>query len=269
MNRQKQRELLATAPGKPARLPDGAQWRTVTTAYQPLGFILKRSRRRSIGFIIDDTGLHVTAPHWVTLKQIDDAVMSRSRWIMEKLRDRQSHLEELALARELLTQHGQIPYMGRHIVLKLCDKKKTVRFSGQAPAPQRGDTLYLPLTQDASEERIEHSVHGWLQRQAKWWLGLRLEHFLELSGRSLKGWRLSSAKTRWGACSSAGRITLNWRLIHFRHELIDYVVAHEVAHLREMNHSAAFWREVERLLPGYESARQELRRHRPDTLPLI
>src|SRR5690625_4807149 len=269
MNRQTQRELFAAAPVEPVRLPDGAQWRTVTTPYQPLGCVLKRSRRRSISFIVDDTGLNVTAPSWVTLKQIDDAVVSRSRWIVEKLRHRENRLEELAAARELWAQHGQIPYMGRHITLKFCDVKKTARFSGQARAPQKGDTLCLPLAQNASNEQIESSVHAWLQRQTRWWLGLRLEHFLALSGQSLKGWRLSSATTRWGACSSAGRITLNWRLIHFRHELIDYVVAHEVAHLREMNHSAAFWREVERLLPGYESARQELRRHRPDTLPLI
>lgn len=269
MSRRTQLELFAVTTPRPATLPDGAQWRTITTPYQSLGFILKRSRRRSIGFIVDDTGLSVTAPTWAPLAQIDAAVISRSRWIMEKLQLRQKRLEQQATAHSLWQQHGRIPYMGQHIELELCAAQKEARFLGAPDAPGEGDTLQLPLPNGASEQRIQDSVHAWLQRQAKWWFGLRLEHFLALSGQNLQGWRLSAATTRWGACSSARRITLNWRLIHFRHELIDYVIAHEVAHLREMNHSAAFWREVERLMPRFESARLELRRHRPGVLPLI
>lgn len=269
MSRRTQLELFAITTPRPASLPDGAQWRTINTPYQPLGFVLKRSRRRSIGFIIDDTGLNVTAPPWVPLEQIDAAVISRSGWIMEKLHLRQKHQKQQAKAHKLWTQHGRIPYMGKHIELELCDAQQETRFQGQDDAPREGDTLLLPLPAAAHEQRIQDSVHAWLQRQAKWWFGLRLNHFLDLSGQCLQGWRLSAATTRWGACSSARRITLNWRLIHFRHELIDYVIAHEVAHLREMNHSAAFWREVERLMPGFENARLELRRHRPGVLPLI
>lgn len=269
MSRRTQLELFAITTPEPAALPDGARWRTVTTPYQPIGFTLQRSRRRSIGFIIDDTGLRVTAPTWTTLAQIDEAVIARSRWIMEKLQLRQERLAQQATADSLWRQHGQIPYLGRHIGLELCVRSKEVRFDGCPDAPQDGDRLFLPLPDNASEQRIQDSVHAWLQRQARWWFGRRLDHFLTLSGESLHSWRLSAATTRWGSCSSARRIMLNWRLIHFRHELIDYVIAHEVAHLREMNHSKAFWREVERLMPGFAPARLELRRYRPGVLPLI
>ena len=70
---------------------------------------------------------------------------------------------------------------------------------------------------------------------------------------------LSSASTRWGSASADGSIRLNWRLVHFGLPVIDYVVTHELAHLREMNHSAAFWDVVRQALPDFEAARGALR----------
>src|SRR5690606_9679964 len=106
-------------------------------------------------------------------------------------------------------------------------------------------------------------------RQAQAWFGPRLEYFLEKGGLCINRWRLSSAATRWGSCSSDGNIMLNWRLIHFPPEAIDYVIAHEVAHLRELNHSPRFWQEVGKLMPDFEKARNVLKTHAPDTLPLL
>ncbi|MFQ6685882.1 M48 family metallopeptidase, partial [Bordetella pertussis] len=99
------------------------------------------------------------------------------------------------------------------------------------------------------------------------WFGARLAHFLQLTGLRIRRWRLSSAATRWGSCTSDGNIMLNWRLIHFAPAIIDYVIAHELAHLREMNHSQDFWTEVGHILPGFEDAKNVLRRHDPATLP--
>lgn len=268
MSRHAPLKPSAITTPEPSVLPHGARWRTVTTPCQPIGFVLQRSRRRTIGFIVDDKGLRVTAPAWATLAQIDAAVITRSRWIVEKLQQRQQRLEHQAEADKLWKHHGRIPYMGVHITLELCDKHDT-QFNGIPEAPQDNDTLCLALPGNAPEQHIQDSVHRWLQQQAAWWFGQRLEHFLAISGQTLQNWRLSAATTRWGSCSSARRILLNWRLIHFRHELIDYVIAHEVAHLREMNHSNAFWREVERLMPDFSTYRLELKRHRPGVLPLI
>ena len=78
---------------------------------------------------------------------------------------------------------------------------------------------------------------------------------------------LSSARTRWGCCSASG-IRLNWRLIHLPLDLVDYVVAHELAHLREMNHSARFWAEVARLCPDWRERRAALKKHGGE-IPLI
>lgn len=264
-----QLELFSVPTPPPPSLPDGARWRTVATQHQTLGFVLKRSRRRSIGLVIDDHGLRVTAPLWATTAQIDAAVVARSRWILEKLRLRQQRLERQEQADTLRTQMGRLPYMGAHVMLARDASLPGTRFQGQLTSPQDGDTLWLALPDNADSGRVSDAADAWLQQQAIWWFGQRLNYFVERSGKALHSWALSSATTRWGSCSRAGRIMLNWRLIHFKHEIIDYVIAHEVAHLTQMNHSKAFWTELERLLPNFGHAKAELRQYRPGVLPLL
>ena len=141
------------------------------------------------------------------------------------------------------------------------------RASGDADAPRDGDTLWLALPANADQGRIRDAAQAWLQQRAGAWFGARLAHFLQISGLKIRRWRLSSAATRWGSCTSDGNIMLNWRLIHFAPAIIDYVIAHELAHLREMNHSQDFWREVGQILPDFEDAKNILRRHDPASLP--
>ena len=112
-------------------------------------------------------------------------------------------------------------------------------------------------------------TQAWLQSRAALWFDLRIKYFLSKTGLSIRRWRLSSAATRWGSCTSDGNIMLNWRLIHFSPMVIDYVIAHELAHLREMNHSQDFWTEVQQLYPDYHTAKQMLQRHTPEGVPEI
>ena len=254
----------------PPTLPIGAKWREISTPLQSIGFTLVRSRRRSIGLQITDDGLRVTAPQWIGLRQIDDAVQSKASWIIEKLGHYQSRKERLAFAQTQWRDGGEIPYLGRPIVLSLGESlDKPWQFHGNPLAPEAGNTLGLGLPANAEHFRIRDSVDIWLQGQAKSWFFLRLEDFHSRFGLAPNHWRLSAASTRWGSCSSSGRIMLNWRLVHFEPEIIDYVIAHELAHLSFMDHSRNFWQEVERLCPGFQQARNTLRGHNPASLPLI
>ncbi|MGB3290227.1 MAG: SprT family zinc-dependent metalloprotease [Burkholderiaceae bacterium] len=262
-------EPAFVATTRPPTLPQNARWREVTTPAQTIGFVLRRSRRKSIGLTINDDGLQVTAPNWVTLGQIDEAVVEKANWILAKLGALRARQKHLATADTLWQQGGSLPYLGRRVVLELNGAGRTTAFSGSPFMPRDGDTLVLALPRDADRDRIRDSVHAWLQQQAATWFDQRLRHFLDTNGLAIRRWRLSSAATRWGSCSSDGNIMLNWRLIHFDHGVIDYVIAHELAHLREMNHSKDFWREVGRILPGFEHARDVLRQHNPGSLPLI
>lgn len=164
---------------------------------------------------------------------------------------------------------GHFPYMGKQVFLTLGNAGSQTVYDGNVASPISGDTLRLPLPVAADRDRVRDSVHGWLQQRAKIWFALRLDHFQKVSGLTANRWRLSAAATRWGSCNSDGNIMLNWRLIHFEPDVIDYVVAHEIAHLRELNHSHNFWREVGRIFPGFEQARDVLRQHDPTSLPLL
>jgi predicted metal-dependent hydrolase len=111
-------------------------------------------------------------------------------------------------------------------------------------------------------------VRIWFCDEALRIFAARMDHFAPLLGVSYRQLALSSAGTRWGSCTVDGSIRLNWRLIHFPLSLIDYVVAHELSHLREMNHSPRFWATVESVYPDYDGAKVALRT-RSQELPVL
>jgi len=256
----------------PQSMPDGGRWRIVRSGSNAVGFVLLRSKRRTIGFVIGDDGLRVTAPNWVTLSQIDDAVIEKMPWILTKLQDWQRRKDSMAMSHTRWQSGGELPYLGCTIVLRVGVPGSHIphgspHFEGDHSAPEQGQSLWLPLPSDADNSRIREMAQAWLQGRARSWFDDRLNHFLGQAGLCITKWRLSSASTRWGSCNSDGSIMLNWRLIHFSPMVIDYVIAHELAHLREMNHSRDFWHEVEQLYPDYLSAKQILKRFSPDGVP--
>jgi predicted metal-dependent hydrolase len=113
---------------------------------------------------------------------------------------------------------------------------------------------------------LRDAVQSWLQRQARRVFEERCAHFAPRLGVRVRRLALSSATTRWGSASADGSIRLNWRLVHFAMPVIDYVVAHELAHLREMNHSAAFWEVVRSVVPDVDRVRARLREQVPPDL---
>ena len=124
--------------------------------------------------------------------------------------------------------------------------------------------LRLGLPRNAGADQIRDAVQAWLMRQARRLFTERLDHFAPQLGVQWRKLSLSSAGTRWGSASADGAIRLNWRLIHFRQSVIDYVVAHELSHLRVMDHSPRFWDTVRTVVPDYARLRNALR---DDALP--
>ena len=120
-------------------------------------------------------------------------------------------------------------------------------------------TLRLGLPHHASPDQIRDAVQAWLMRQAKRVFHERLDHFAPQLGVQWKKLALSNAGTRWGSASADGSIRLNWRLIHFSLSVIDYVVAHELSHLRVMDHSPRFWDTVHSVVPDYAALRRQLK----------
>jgi predicted metal-dependent hydrolase len=138
--------------------------------------------------------------------------------------------------------------------------------SDAAPSGDRRHALRIGLPLSATPVQIRAAVQSWLQRQARRVFEERCRLYAGRLGVRMTRLALSSAQTRWGSANASGAIRLNWRLIHFALPTIDYVVAHELAHLREMNHSPRFWDVVRSVLPDYEQARGALKH---DALPVF
>jgi len=241
----------------------GERRRSIALDQQPLEYALKRSRRRSIGFAIDEQGLTVTAPKWVTLAQVEEAIREKQRWIFSKiveLRERRQGVPTVAWE-----DGGVLPYLGAPITLRIAHgaaaRGEAIVLDAEAAI------LHVALPPAASTQQLKDRVQGWMQATARQLFTERLEIYGARLGVKHRILRLSSASTRWGSCSADGKILLNWRLVHFPLSSIDYVVAHELAHLKEMNHGPRFWQTVADLLPGFESARAHLKNPPPELLP--
>jgi predicted metal-dependent hydrolase len=115
------------------------------------------------------------------------------------------------------------------------------------------------LAHSASAAQIRDAAQAWLMRHAKQLFEERLNHFAPALGVRWQRLSLSSAGTRWGSASADGSIRLNWRLIHFKLSVIDYVVVHELSHLRVMDHSPRFWDTVRNIVPDYAELRGQLK----------
>jgi predicted metal-dependent hydrolase len=227
-----------------------------------LDYRLLRSKRRTIGFLIDDEGLRVTAPRWVTVAEIELAITEKRAWIFKKINEqRERSVRRLQPPMEW-RDGARLPYLGADIVVRIADSANTgIRFDEQTRE------LHVSLPASATEQQLKDRVQGWLQAEAKRIFAERLDIYAAKLGVTFKGFALSSASTQWGSCTADGRIRLNWRLMHFALPNIDYVVAHELSHLREMNHGPQFWATVQSLLPEFETARKTLRDHELASLP--
>lgn len=230
-----------------------------------VAYAFKRARRRNIGFLVGAEGLTVTAPKWVPLYEIDAAVKSKQAWILRKLADANERRQRVESARIDWKDGASFPFIGETVVVVL-DPRHAFEEAGAMldtgtsalPGAPR-HTLHVGLPHTASVDQIRDAVQAWLMRQARHLFEERLNHYAPQLGVRWTRLALSSAGTRWGTAHSDGSIRLNWRLIHFRLPVIDYVVAHELSHLRVMDHSPRFWDTVRTVMPDYAQLRGQLK----------
>jgi predicted metal-dependent hydrolase len=191
---------------------------------------------------------------------VDDALQERAAWILDKLSEQLERAKRVQAARVLWREGASVPFLGESVVLVIDPQVAGAVLDAEAPGlaglPRR--VLRVGLSQQASSEQLREAVQSWLQRQARRVFEERCAHFAPRLGVRVRRLSLSSAATRWGSASADGGIWLHWRLIHFTLPVIDYVVAHELAHLREMNHSRAFWEVVRSVVPDYKQMRRVL-----------
>jgi len=195
-----------------------------------------RRRRRTLGITVDADGLKVSAPLRAPWRDIEGFVRDKERWILAKL-------DEWAVAPRPTVLRGvsgeRLPLFGDTVALE----------RREGPVRREGNKLLVSGLE---------SLVKWLKGAALEALRPRAAYYAMLLGRPAPSVRLSNARTQWGVCTEDGTIRLSWRLVHIQPALADYVVAHETAHLVELNHSPRFYRLLASLYPDWLAARERL-----------
>ena len=226
-----------------------------------VAYALARGQRRTIGMVVGPEGLSVRAPRWTPLHEIDAALQEKARWIVRKLQETTVRRSQ-QIERQIVWEQGAVfPFLGQTLCVQLAGPGGAARL-GDAPLEAGAVAvrpLHLPLPATASATQIRAAVRAWLLQQAQQVFTARLDHFAPLLQVRWKHLGLSNAATRWGSARSDGSIRLNWRLVHFELPVLDYVVAHELSHLRVMNHSPRFWDTVRTVVPDYAALRARLK----------
>jgi len=227
-----------------------------------VAYEFKRGKRRTIGLSVSTEGLSVSAPRWTPVGEVEALLHDKSAWVLEKLQSARQRAGEMEQARIRWADGVEFDYLGERMRL-LLDPTHTFTQVGAVfePAAEPGGlaTLRMGLARNAQEAQIRDAAQAWLMKRAKALFIERLDHFAPQLGVHYSKLRLSSAGTRWGSASADGSIRLNWRLIHLKLEMIDYVVVHELSHLHHMDHSPQFWDVVARVLPDHAQRRRALR----------
>jgi len=220
--------------------------RRIAIAGQAVDYHLRRSRRRTIGLAIDQRGLRVGAPLQARLGDIEALIREHGQWVLDKLADWRSRPTPERLA---VSEGVVIFALGEALTVTVTPGSRQRWLSSDQKLH-----LFVP---PAVEARVV--LEKALRDKARRVFAERLARYAPQIGVPAPPLRLSAARTRWGSCSQHGGISLNWRLILMPLPVVDYVVAHELAHLKEMNHSPGFWSVVQQLCPDWRARRLELR----------
>jgi len=208
-----------------------------------LAYTVRRSTRaRRVRVAVAPSGaVEVVLPRRASERQAADAMVELRPWIERRL-------AEAANARAAVAARGPtVPYLGAPLAV--------VPEPGRTRVHRRGDALLVP-TGDARE-----ALERWYRRAARAEIVPRADRAAAAAGAEVRGVSIRNQRTRWGSCSSTGALSLNWRLLLAPEPVLDYVIWHEVCHLRVLDHSARFWALLEHHCPGYREPRRWLRRH--------
>jgi predicted metal-dependent hydrolase len=212
---------------------------------------LVRSRRRTMTFSVSAEGLSVRAPFGMQQHTIEAAVQEKGRWIVRKLGGMQQRGARVVALKMDWLAGATLDYFGKPLQVVLSPDATTTKLIHSSDASDKR-ILQLAAPNNASEKKIRDSTKKWLVEQAMQHYTKRMNHYAPLLGVKWQSMSLSSANTRWGSAKADGTIRLHWRLIQFDASVIDYVVAHELSHLRELNHSPRFWATLASVMPDYE-----------------
>lgn len=216
----------------------------MTPVYQPQK-IIRSARRRTLALEIDGHGdLIVRAPVLLSQKKIEAFIVSKQDWIGAHI-ERSLHTRR---ARPKFQAGEWFYYLGNQYQLKLVS---------EATIPLRLEKFFF--LDERYLKKAALIFTNWYQKQARRVLTNRVDSYARKTGWTPKTFKIANTQRQWGSCTAKGALSFSWRLVLAPLEVIDYVVVHELAHLKHRNHQKAFWAAVESHLPDYRASRQWLR----------
>jgi predicted metal-dependent hydrolase len=222
--------------------------RVIQLRGQVVQYTLLRRKRRSIGLKVDAHGLTISAPAREPYCHVDQVIVEREAWIVEKL----AQMQARQLPERKWTSGERLPLLGGELELYL------YRTYTRAEPIRSSSRILVGVPDINDAETVKGRVANWYRRLAQQHFAERIACLAPRLDVASPSFKLSEARTSWGVCTPEGQLRLSWRLIKAPAGQIDYVVAHELAHLRHMDHSRAFWSTVASIYPDYRRERKAL-----------
>ena len=220
-----------------------------------IAYNVSRARVKNLYISIENGEVVIKAPWYATNNQIQEVVESKREWIMRKLEEYQSSPRKV----KDYADGERFQVLGESYFLNVyytdTEKAKLNIENGKIE-------IYLPVryaNQDNSEI-IKNMINKMYYMIAEREVEAAMEKMRKLTGLAPEEYRIKKVKTSWGSCSSNKKISINQDLMMYSRHAIEYVVLHELCHLKHMNHSKKFWALVEKYMPDYKDAEKELKR---------
>ncbi|MCS7069379.1 MAG: M48 family metallopeptidase [Meiothermus sp.] len=257
----------------------GSEKATLYYQNQAIRYTIRRStRRRTVGITIDVQGVRVAAPKRMPLEQVVALVNTKARWIAEKYAD----FKRRSGPRKRFVSGEEFLYLGRRVSLQIqsdpgARPKRGRTQLGPSAQPElfdfdfsrtrpkaavalKGKVLHVQANASSmqSTKEVREILERWYRARAEEVIVRRVQHYADQLGWPMPKVLIRNQKKRWGSCNAKGELRFNWRLVMLPLPVLDYVVVHEMAHLKVLNHSPRFWALVEQIMPNYKARHQAL-----------
>jgi predicted metal-dependent hydrolase len=214
--------------------------------------VLRTGRKKSASIQLDGELVKVSVPQTLSDKRVRELITQRTPWIKTKLRE----LSERPEFKPKEYVSGEtFPYLGKNYRLKV------VQGDDCLVRLKNGRFIATISNSDDPQSLVKELMSEWYQNQAEMRLREKTERLAKVVDVAPRSLAIKTYKSRWGSCSARGDITYNWKIILAPHRIVDYVVVHELCHLLEHNHSARYWKHVERYVPNWRDCKDWLHKN--------
>lgn len=217
--------------------------------------LARSAKRKTLAISVKEGQVFVRAPHFLSQAQIDEFLLQKSQWIGQKL---QRSISEIATKQELFKDGTSVMFDGKLTEITYISKAKS-------PVIYHDSRLFVEVSDEIQEadraQFVKEQLASYFQEVIETKIFNRLPYWVEQTKLAPVDFKVRQYKSRWGSCNSRRQLTFNSLLAMMSDQTIDYIIVHELCHLRHMNHSSAFWQLVGQYMPDFNEHRQWIKTH--------